>query len=277
MSEQHHRSTWLARPRVFLPAALVLIVVTTLIGAVLAFEPQVTQQVRRTTPVITAEIVRELPHDKGAFCQGLLIHDGVLYESTGLYGESSLRRVDLETGGVKKIRRLDNRLFGEGLASHGEHLYQLTWKAGVGFIYDRKTLNYVGRFRYRGEGWGLTSDGKQLILSNGSSTLQFLDPKNFRVTGNLTVRDGNRIVNNLNELEFIDDVIYANVWFEDRIAMISPETGEVLSWIDCSELLPAEHRREEEVLNGIAYDKVQKRLYITGKNWPKLFEIRVVE
>lgn len=224
------------------------------------------------------EIVNTYSHDPQAFCQGLAIVDGVLYEGTGQYGRSTLRKVELETGKVLQEAALDQRLFGEGIAVWDQRIYQLTWQAGFGIICDRESFQEVGRFPIRGEGWGLTHDGKHLILSNGSATLQFLDPKTFRVVRRLDVRDQGAWVRNLNELEYADGAILANVWTTNRIAWISPQTGNVTAWIDLAGLAPPEVRNDPDaVLNGIAYDPPTKRLFVTGKNWPKLFEIRVVK
>lgn len=224
------------------------------------------------------EIVNTYPHDPGAFCQGLEIVDGKLYEGTGQYGKSTLRKVNLETGKVLQQVSLDRRLFGEGITIRDQRIYQLTWRSGLGIVYDQETFKELGRFRIRGEGWGLTHDGKNLILSNGSPTLQFLDPKTFRVVRRINVRDRGSWVRNLNELEFVDGVILANVWTTNRIAWISPETGDVTAWIDLTGLAPAQVRYDTDaVLNGIAYDSKSKRLFVTGKNWPNLFEIRLVK
>lgn len=234
---------------------------------------------RAPVPMVCGyEIVNTYPHDPQAFCQGLAIVDGQLYEGTGQRGESTLRKVELETGKVLQQVSLDRRLFGEGIAVWDQRIYQLTWQAGVAFVYDRETFKELGRFRVYGEGWGLTHDGKHLILSNGSPTLQYLDPKTFRVVRRLNVRDRGNWVRNLNELEYADGAILANVWTTDRIAWIDADTGNVTAWIDLSGLKPSEIRNDPDaVLNGIAYDPESKRLFVTGKNWPKLFEIRIVK
>ncbi|MHB8901243.1 MAG: glutaminyl-peptide cyclotransferase [Thermoguttaceae bacterium] len=224
------------------------------------------------------EIVNTYPHDPQAFCQGLVFIDGQLYEGTGQYGQSTLRKVELETGKVLQQVSLDQRLFGEGIAVWDQRIFQLTWQSGVGLVYDRQGFNEIGRFRIHGEGWGLTHNGQSLILSNGTPVIQFLDPNTFRVVRRITVRDQRNWVRNLNELEFVDGVILANVWTTNRIAWISPETGNVTAWIDLEGLTPAEVREKPDaVLNGIAYDAPSKRLFVTGKYWPNLFEIRVVK
>ena len=231
------------------------------------------------TPVAAVRVVAEHPHDAAAFTQGLVVRDGVLYESTGLLGQSTLRKVDLATGRAEVLVPFDPTVFGEGLTAIGDEIFVVTWQNKLGYVFDRATLRYKRTFRYGGEGWGLTDDGTHLILSDGTATLRFLDPKDARVVRRLTVRDGGRAVENLNELEYVAGEIYANVWYEDRIARVSPETGRVVGWIDASPL----RRRvaladpREDVLNGIAYDRDAKKLYLTGKRWPKLFEVEVAK
>lgn len=231
---------------------------------------------KRTGDVQTVEVVAAFAHDPGAFTQGLIWSNGSLYEGTGQYGKSSLRRVDLQTGRVEQSVPVDAKIFGEGITELDDHIYQLTWENHLGLIYDRQTFRIVGSFRYAGEGWGLTTDGEQLIMSDGSSTLRFLNPKTFAVTRRVTVRGAGGTVDKLNELEYVDGEIYANIWYSDRIARISPKDGRLLGWIDCSHVYPANRRGREEVMNGIAWDPEQQRLFITGKNWPKLYEIKVV-
>ena len=224
------------------------------------------------------QIVHAYPHDPNAFTQGLVYVDGHLYESTGLNGHSSLRMVDLQTGGVLQHHELPAEYFGEGLTSWDSSLVQITWKAGTAFVYDRFSFALRNTLHYTGEGWGLTQDGKSLIMSDGSSALRFLDPRTFRETRRLTVVNENgQPVLNLNELEFVRGEIYANVWHTDRIARISPRTGRVLGWIDLSGLMDKSQLSDPDaVLNGIAYDSKWDRLFVTGKLWPKLFEIKVV-
>lgn len=219
------------------------------------------------------EVVAEFPHDVEAFTQGLAIVDGQLYEGTGQYGRSELRKVDLETGRVLQRVPLDRRYFGEGIAIWGDRIIQLTWKAGLAIVYDRETLKPLGTFRYEGEGWGVTHDGAHLIISDGSSTLRFLDPKTFQVVRRLPVTNNRRRVTRLNELEYINGEIWANVWMEDYLVRINPENGEVVSTVDLRGLMPR-RPHEQAVLNGIAYDDQSGRLFVTGKLWPKLFEIK---
>lgn len=228
-------------------------------------------------PVERYEIAHTYPHDPNAFTQGLVFVDGHLYESTGRQGRSSLRMIDPATGWVLKEYDLSKQYFGEGLTDWGDTLVQLTWTSGVAFVYDRSTFTVRRTFHYKGEGWGLTHDSTSLILSDGSATLRFLDPNSFREIRKLNVRDeDNRPVSNLNELEYVRGEIYANIWHEDRIARISPTSGRVLGWIDLSGLLPADQVSDPEaVLNGIGYDAKSERLFVTGKLWPKLFEIKI--
>ncbi len=233
--------------------------------------------VPRSTPTYGFEIVQSLPHDPNAFTQGLVFRNGRLYEGTGMYGESSLREVELATGAVLRRHDLAEQYFGEGIAFFGGRLYQLTWRSHVGFIYDAATFQPVGQFRYTGEGWGLTEDGTSLILSDGTSTLRFLEPTTFTVQRTVKVTDAGREVSHLNELEYVNGEIYANVWMKDLIARIDPATGNVKGWIDLTGLLGSEGRTgHEDVLNGIAYDAASGRLFVTGKRWPRLFQIRVV-
>lgn len=222
------------------------------------------------------QILNVFPHDSNAFTQGLILVDGKLLESTGQEGSSSLRSVELETGKVLKKVDVPPPYFAEGIAVLNGKVYQLTWQHGVGFIYDLQTFEPAGQFDYQGEGWGLTTDGQSLIMSDGSNKLKFLDPANFRVTKTISVVDGTTPVNQLNELEFIKGEIYANVWHADRIAVIDPQSGRVKAWIDLIGLMPeGELRDEEAVLNGIAYDQVNDKCYVTGKLWPRVFEIKI--
>jgi glutamine cyclotransferase len=222
------------------------------------------------------EVVAAYPHDANAFTQGLAIHDGKLYEGTGQYGASTIRRVDLKSGRPEKQRALNQRYFGEGIAILDELLYQLTWQNGVVVVYDLETFEVERTMQYDGEGWGLTHDGQELIMSDGSATIRFRDPATFAVTREIEVRADDVPLPRLNELEYIDGEIWANIWYDDRIARISPANGAVLGFVDLSTLYPQNARGSEAVLNGIAYDAAAKRLFVTGKNWPQLYEIRVV-
>jgi glutamine cyclotransferase len=222
------------------------------------------------------KVIAAYPHDPRAFTQGLEIHAGRLYEGTGRYGESTLRLVDLTTGRVEKTRALNPSYFGEGIAILGDKIYQLTWQNGVALVYDLDTFNVRQTLRYTGEGWGLTDDGEHLIMSDGTATIRFLDPQTFAPVREIKVHDGAVAIERLNELEYVDGEIWSNVWYEDRIARISPKDGAILGWIDLSQIYPQSARGSEAVLNGIAYDAAAKRLFVTGKNWPQLFEIQIV-
>jgi glutaminyl-peptide cyclotransferase len=224
-------------------------------------------------PVATVTVIRSFPHDTAAYTQGLVWHAGFLYESTGRVGRSSLRKVELETG--KVLHKVDVRepYFAEGLVLFGGKLHQLTWQDGTAFVYDPETFRQAGTFRYEGEGWGLTTDGTSLILSDGSSQLRFLDPQ-YAVKRTVSVMDGTEYVNDLNELEWVKGEVWANVWHTNRIARIDPQTGRVKGWVDLTGVM-APQPDPEAVLNGIAYDAEHDRLFVTGKLWPTLFEIAV--
>jgi glutamine cyclotransferase len=222
------------------------------------------------------DVVRTYPHDRTAYTQGLIYLDGFLYEGTGLNGYSTVRKVKLDTGEVVQKISLPFQHFGEGLTAWRDSLIQLTWKSGIGFVYDRTSFQQRRTFPYTGEGWGLTHDGKRLIMSDGTAALRFLDPQTFQETGRIMVRDGNALVTYLNELEYVRGEIYANVYGTDRIVRVSPSDGRVLGWIDLRGLLSEGDRRiTVDVLNGIAWDDRQGRLFVTGKLWPKLFEIKL--
>ncbi len=222
------------------------------------------------------ELIQAYPHDPAAFTQGLVYEAGSLYEGTGLNGRSSLRKIELKSGRILKIHSLPPEHFGEGITIFGERIIQLTWRSGRGFIYEKGSFRKIGEFRYKSEGWGLTHDGRDLIMSDGSAVLRFLDPKKFKVVRKLKVTSGGRPIDSLNELEYVKGEIYANIWGQDLIARISPKTGQVLGWIDLTGLrnrLGTNH--QAEVLNGIAYVPERDTLLVTGKNWPLLFEIRI--
>jgi glutamine cyclotransferase len=232
--------------------------------------------VAHRVPTYTYEVIKAYPHDTRAFTQGLVFHQGVLYESTGMNGSSSLRRVELETGKVLKKIDVPARFFAEGLALFNGRLYQLTWQTQLGFVYDLDSFDKLREFSYAGEGWGLTCDAQSLIMSDGSSRLRFLNPDTFKVQRLVTVQDNGRDVLQINELEYIKGEIYANVWMTDRIARIDPQSGKVNAWIDLSGIIPPDDRPDPmAVLNGIAYDEASDRLFVTGKYWPKLFEIKL--
>lgn len=228
-------------------------------------------------PVYTYKIINTFPHDQNAFTQGLVFEKGILYEGTGINGQSSLRKVELKTGNILKINELPNCYFGEGITVYGNKIIQLTWKSKTGFVYDKESFEMLQKFTYETEGWGITHDGKSLIMSDGTSKLYFLNPEDFRKTGWIEVYGQRGPVIRLNELEYFKKEIYANIWQEDRIARISPQTGQVTGWIDLEGLLPSKDSGfTGSVLNGIAYDEVNDRLLVTGKLWPKIFEIELV-
>ena len=224
-------------------------------------------------PISSPRVVAKYPHDSTAFTQGLLIEEGKLYEGTGQYGESSLRRVDLLTGQVEQERALGKSFFGEGLAALGDRLYQLTWKEGSCFVYDLQSLVALDTLAIpTREGWGLTEDGENLILSDGSDRLRYLDPQTLKVIREIKVRDGDRPVSRLNELEYINGLIYANVWQNAHIAIIDPQTGRVVHWLNLNWLNIVHSPIDgADVLNGIAYDSSSGRIYVTGKLWPTLY------
>ena len=225
----------------------------------------------------TFEVVRQFPHDPRAFTQGFTYNDGFFYEGTGRTGQSSLRQVNPENGHVVRKVDLAPDLFGEGITVLGNEVLQLTWLSHIGFVYDLRDFHLLRTFQYAGEGWGLTTDGHDLFMTDGSAEIRVLDASTFSEKRRIKVRESGKPVDQLNELEFIEGEIYANIWHSDRIARISPETGKVVGWIDLTGLLgPFYQRQAEEVLNGIAYDPTGKRLFVTGKLWPKIFEIRVI-
>ena len=233
---------------------------------------------RQPAPVQGYKVVATFPHDSAAFTQGLVFADGEFYESTGLNGESSLRRVEIVTGKVLQELKVPDEYFAEGLALVGDELLQLTWQHHRGFVYDRKTFAPKRTFPYQTEGWGLAYDATGgLVMSDGSDTLTFLDAKTQAAVKTIRVRDAGRSISQLNELEWIGGEIWANVWMTDRIARISPATGEVNAWIDLAPLWPVAERPRpgDQVLNGIAYDRAARRIFVTGKKWPRLYQVSV--
>jgi glutaminyl-peptide cyclotransferase len=223
-------------------------------------------------------IVRTYPHDREAFTQGLFYHEGILYEGTGQESGSSLREVELETGKVLRQHNLDPSLFGEGITLYNDRIFQVTWENKVGFVYDRATFKVLNRIYYPGQAWGLTTIGNRIVMSDGSNVLYFYEPESFTALSRLEVYDDKKKVDNLNELEFINGEIWANIWMSDQIARIDPETGKVNGYINLAGLLSNNDKRPDtDVLNGIAWDQAGNRIFVTGKRWPKLFEIRVTE
>ena len=239
-----------------------------------ALQPQHPSEI----PTYSYRVVHSFPHDPTAFTQGLLYDDGFLYESTGQYGQSSLRKVELETGTVVQLHQLDDRFFAEGLALFGNRLLQLTWRANKGFAYRLDSFELLTEFAYPTEGWGLTYDGELLVMSDGSATLYFRDPFTFAEVSRIAVVAQGRPVSQLNELEWVAGEVFANIWQTDTIARIDPATGQVSGWIDLTGLLSDADRRgsNAEVINGIAYDPEGERLFVTGKWWPKLYQIELV-
>jgi glutamine cyclotransferase len=234
---------------------------------------------RGTTPASSSykySIVNTFPHDPNAFTEGLLYSGGFLYESTGLYGQSSLRRVDLETGKVLQTYNLSSQYFGEGIALVGNEIIQLTWEEHTAFVYNITSFALLKEFNYSGEGWGLTYDGSRLIMSNGSSILTFLNPTTFQQVGQINVHDENGSVNNLNELEYVQGKVYANIWGQERIAIINIQTGQVENYVDLTGIININIIPFYNVLNGIAYDAKSNKLFVTGKLWPSLFEIKLI-
>ena len=228
-----------------------------------------------SAPVLKHVIVKSYPHARDAFTQGLVFQNGFLYESTGLYKKSSLRKVDLTSGKVLQNYDLPSIFFGEGITIYKNKIVQLTWKRKMGFVYDKESFEVLKTFTYPTEGWGITHDGKRLIMSDGSATLYFLDPETFEETGRIEVSDHTGPIKGLNELEYIKGELFANILPTTRIARISPQTGKVTGWIDLKGILPME--RQADALNGIAYDEKNNRIFVTGKYWPTLFEIMIVE
>jgi glutamine cyclotransferase len=263
------------RGRVLLAIAVVAAVAATLLFAANRKEPTASANAEQTARY-GYRVVQVFPHDPQAFTQGLIFRDGFLYESIGLEGKSELRKVRLETGEVVERRAVAAEHFAEGLADFGDRLFQLTWRSQIGFVYGLRDFTPLRTFSYVGEGWGLASDARRLIMSDGTATLRFIDPESLRETGRVQVTEQGRPTSNLNELEVIKGQIFANVWQSDHIVIIEPSDGRVAGRIDLTGLLPIEDRPGVDVLNGIAWDRERDRLFVTGKWWPKLFEIQMV-
>ena len=260
--------------KLYLTAILIVVAVLVVSSAALVL---LNGRPANTAPLrYTYEVVKVYPHDEDAFTQGLVIDSGVLYEGTGLWGRSSLRRVDLETGSVEQVYSLPGDVFGEGITVFGDRIIQLTWKAHKGFVYDKGSFELLQEFSYPTEGWGITNNGSLLIMSDGSANLYFLDPETFTKVGQVEVHDsnGNPVVN-LNELEYIKGEVYANIWGEEKIAIINPHSGQVTGWIDLTGIYNHENLSSNSVLNGIAYDEEGDRLFVTGKMWSQLFQIKL--
>jgi glutaminyl-peptide cyclotransferase len=246
------------------------------LGACVRSEATPTPTPRRSAELLRVRVIRALPHDRGAFTQGLVMFEGKLYESTGLNGQSSVRRVDPESGRVEAKTDLEAELFGEGLARVGGRLWQITWKNGRALVWNLSTLKKEREVTYEGEGWGLCFDGKRLVMTDGSDRLFFRDPETFAKLGEVGVRREGVPLRNLNELECDGNVVYANVWQDSHIARIDPATGAVTGWIDASGLLTPEESQGTDVLNGVAVYPDTRHFYITGKLWPRAFEVELV-
>ena len=245
-------------------------------GLVLALALAASTAHGQTAPVMGYRVVAQLPHSTQSYTEGFFYRDGLFYEGTGMEGRSGVRVIRPETGETIKHLDLAPQVFGEGIVDWGDYIYEWTWKSHVCFVYERATLRLVKQFSYEGEGWGMTRNESQIITSDGSPTLTFREPETFRPVRTITVHDGAKEISQVNELEFIKGQIYANVWHSDKIARISPKDGHVIAWIDLAGILPANQKIDSEsVLNGIAYDAKHDRLFVTGKQWPAIFEIKV--
>jgi glutaminyl-peptide cyclotransferase len=261
-------SLFLRRPLVVLARiALILALTTVLLPAGWA-----------SAPVMGYKVVAKYPHSTGSYTEGFFYFNGLFYEGTGLKGHSELLVTQPDTGKVLQRLELAPEYFGEGIVDWGPNIYEWTWQSHICFLYDRFSLRAIKQFTYTGEGWGMTHTAKELITSDGTATLRFRDPATFGETRHIVVKDGSQVIDQLNELEFIHGEIYANIWHSDRIARISPQDGHVIGWIDLAGLLPDDQKiNAESVLNGIAYDAQHDRLFVTGKQWPAIFEIKVVD
>lgn len=268
----------------FKPGSLLIVFIAILIVGVIYYALRPKQPSAEVTPAIpdplaqnlSYEILATLPHDPTCYTQGLVIDEGIFYESCGLYGQSSLRLIDPATGTVQAETELDASFFAEGLALLEGKLYQLTWRENTGFVYDASTFEQLRAFNYQTEGWGLTTDGSALILSDGTNTLYWLDPGTMQIVRQVNVSYQGQSVEYLNELEFINGLIFANIYLTDTIVAVNPDDGNVVSLIDLTGLRPAQNQAVQgEVLNGIAYDSINDKLYLTGKNWPSLYEVRL--
>jgi len=266
---------WFALPKnIAIPSS---IATATPVKIVSPIEAPISPVVEAETPILGYRVVNVFPHDRGAFTQGLVFEDDIFYEGTGLYARSSLRKVNPETGEVTEMKHLAPNFFGEGITIWDDKIIQLTWKSQKGFVYDKNSFELLQEFSYPTEGWGITHDGERLIMSDGSANLYFWNPDTLEEIGRIEVRDKGVPVIRLNELEYINGEVYANIWQTNRIARINPSTGQVTGWIDLSGLLQPEDLSEPvDVLNGIAYDAATDRLFVTGKLWNKVFEIELV-
>jgi glutamine cyclotransferase len=257
-------------------AILLIVVIIVLSASILVIFNSNNASAKSAATYYTYAIVNTYPHDTNAFTEGLVYSDGFLYESTGLNGNSTLRRVDLTTGNVLQEYTLPTQYFGEGIAIVNNTIIQLTWQSNIGFIYNKTTFAVLGNFTYPTQGWGLTFDGKHLIMSDGTDHLYFLNPTTFQQTGQIQVHDGNTSAVNINSLDYINGEVYANIWLTNTIAIINPETGQVKAWINLTGLPDENNPNPEAVLNGIAYDQQNNRLFVTGKDWPNIYQIKLI-
>jgi glutamine cyclotransferase len=257
-------------------AILLIVVIIVLSASILVILNSNNASAKSTLIHYTYTIVNTYPHDTSAYTEGLFYSDGFLYESTGIYGNSSLRREDLTTGNVVQEYILPAQYFGEGIAIVNNTIIQLTWQSNIGFIYNKTTFALLGNFTYPTQGWGLTYDGKNLIMSDGTDHLYFLNPATFQQTGQIQVHDGNTPVVNINSLDYINGEVYANIWLTNTIAIINPDTGQVKAWINLTGLPDENNSNPNAVLNGIAYDQQNNRLFVTGKDWPNLYQIKLI-
>jgi glutamine cyclotransferase len=253
--------------------ATLLLIIVTVIASFIAINQWQTATTNPPT-LYKFEILNTYPHDTTAFTQGLVYNNGSFFESTGGYGTSTLRKVDLETGQVTKEFKLTDQFFGEGLTQINNELLQLTWQENTGFIYEKNTFDPIGNFSYATEGWGLTYDGSNLIMSDGTSNLYFLNPTTYQEVRQINVLDGNNSITYINELEYVNGDIYANIWLTEKIAIINPQNGQIKGWINMTGLY--QPQGSNDVLNGIAYDQQSNRLFVTGKNWPNIYEIKIL-
>jgi glutamine cyclotransferase len=261
----------------FVAAALILTIVILISVSILIYFSNSKLSENSTVERYTYNIVNTYPHDPNAFTEGLVYSDGYLFESTGNYnGISSLRRVNLTTGNIEQEFSLPSQFFGEGIAIVNNNIIQLTYQSHVGFIYDKNSFALLGNFTYSTEGWGLTFDGKKLIMSDGTNNLYFMDPTTFQRTGAIQVHDGNLSVTEINSLSYINGSVYANIWHTNNIATINPQTGQVKAWIDLTGLPDENNPNPEAVLNGIAYDQTNNRLFVAGKDWPNIYQIQLI-
>ena len=255
----------------------VMLLTVTLAGVFACSDSSTAKHTADSVPVYSYQVINTWPHDTTAYTQGLVFYDGALFESTGLRGSSSLRRVELKTGKVKKKVDIAREYFAEGMTIFQDKIFQLTWQSQKGFVYDLKKFQQEGEFAYEGQGWGLTHDNQSLIMSDGTNRIRFLDPASFQVQRTISVYENGQPLTDLNELEYIKGEIYANIWKTNRIVRIDPATGRINAWIDMTGLHHEGNDPDSEnCLNGIAYDAESDRLFVTGKRWPKLFEIRLV-